>query len=265
MAPGFQITPPYDEAERHQLDVIGAGYQWTMVKELRHTKDIKDLQQLGKVVYVIIEGSLTFNRKDKRGRAAFTGCNKIVHLDGQTHEPGDKKVVLRRQLAVQKGGSYDLEANKQGGYTFVEGHVCLSPAFATELMKAGQIHWVDERGEEVDNTTSINLLEDSVIESDNIQALRGGKVAKKLRFNVTVPDAKTDENARQLKRWFENEWEDHERKRGDTKMLDTKTLYRAAKKKAGGNTQEAEKASEAEESEFNGGSLSSHTLSFSTL
>lgn len=120
MAPGLQRTPPHDEAERHQLDVIGAGYQWTMLKELRHTKDIKDLQELGKVAYVIIKGSLTFNSKDKRGRSAFTGRNKIVHLDGQTHKPGDKKVVLRRQLAVQKGGLYNLEANKQGGCTFVE-------------------------------------------------------------------------------------------------------------------------------------------------
>lgn len=49
MAPGFKGTPSYDEAKGHELDLIGAGDQWTMVKEHRHTKDIKDLKQLGKV------------------------------------------------------------------------------------------------------------------------------------------------------------------------------------------------------------------------
>lgn len=88
-----------------------------MVKELRHTKDIKDIQQLGKVAYLINEGSHTLNRKNKRGRAASTGRNKIVHLGGQTRTPGDKKVILKCQLTVQKGGLYDLKANQSGGCT----------------------------------------------------------------------------------------------------------------------------------------------------
>lgn len=264
MASGFNKAPLADEARRrHELDLIGAGYEWTMVKNLRHTTAIKDLKQLGKVAHLIIEGSLTFNRKDKRGRAAFTGRNKTVHLGGQTHESGAKRLILRRQLAIQKDGLYDLEANKPGGCTFVEGHVCLSPAFATELLEAEQIHWLDVTGEKVDNSTIINLLKETVITSDSIQVLRGGKVVKKMRFNVTVPGAEIDDNARQLKRWFDNEWTEYERKRGDTKLVDTRTLYRAAKN-AGGNAEEPEAVSGDEESEVTGFSLSSKTLSFGT-
>lgn len=88
----------------------------------------------------------------------------------------------------------------------------------------------------------------TAIEPDTSQVCRGGgKVAKKMRFNV-----KTDENARQLGQCFEKEWEIYESKRGDTQIVDTKTLYRAPKKNAAGNAKESETASEAEESEFNG-------------
>lgn len=51
-------------------------------------------------------------------------------------------------------------------------------------------------------------MKETVIESDSFQACRvGGRVAKKMKFNVSVSDARTDENARPLKRWFGNEWE----------------------------------------------------------
>lgn len=131
-------------------------------------------------------------------------------------------------------------------------------------MKAGQILWIDEVVEKVGNAIIINLVKETVIESDSDQACRVGGRAAKMRFNVSVPDGRTDENARQLKRWFWNEWDEYERKRGDTRMVDTKTLYRGPKNNTAGNAKESGTVSEAEESEFNRWSLSSHLLCFGT-
>lgn len=47
-------------------------------------------------------------------------------------------------------------------------------------------------------------------------------------------------------------------------MVDTKTLYRGLNNNTAGNAKESGTVSEAEESEFNRWSLSSHTLSFNT-
>lgn len=224
MAPGFELIPPFDHAEAHELALNLVGYEYTMVKKLSHNTSIEDLKQSGKVGYLIVNGYLTVNRKDKSGRAAFTGRNKIVHLGVQVRETHDKRAILRRQFTVQKDGLYDLEARKPGGCTYVEGHVCLSPAFATELLRAGQIHWLDNNDKTVSSATIVNLLKGTTIESTRVKVC--GKTGIQMRFKVTVPDAGTDQTARQLQKWFEDEWVDYEKKRGYTSKVDTKRLYR---------------------------------------
>ncbi|KAJ4387782.1 hypothetical protein N0V93_008384 [Gnomoniopsis smithogilvyi] len=208
MASGFELTTPLDKASSHVHAVRNSGYGWTMVKELAFGEHQDDLKQMGKVAYLITKGKLTFSRKDKSGRAAFTGRNKVVHLGVQDQGPGEKRAILQRQLTVHKDGLYDIEATRNNkGCVFVEGHVCLSPAFATELLHAGHIHWLDQNGEEDQSAWKSR-------DADEI--------------NVTVPNNETDQNARELQQWFEQEWDDYEKKRGDTRKVDTKTLYRSS-------------------------------------
>lgn len=53
-----------------------------------------------------------------------------------------------------------------------------------------------------------------------------GKAGMHMKFTVSVPNVETDENARELRQWFQKEWDGYEKKRGDTRNVVTKTLYR---------------------------------------
>lgn len=227
---GFEYdTDTAYAVNKYEQAVRTAMYRWTTTQILDEDEAIKNKHELGNTVYLIVEGYLTLSRAGKRGRlVAFPGRNKVVHLGVQVHQPQDKRAILQRQLAVRKGGLYDLEARHEGGCTFVEGHVCLSPEVAIRLLEAGEIRWRSEAGKTVARKTIVGLLGNMTIASQQVRD-RQRPSQTKMELRVSVPsNGRTAKNAGELQRWFQNEWNKYEARRARIVDVVTRELYHVA-------------------------------------